>query len=379
METEQKEYEELNCHNDIIGSFNEELYSDIFTSENITSKKKCITLNNTKYYGYYLEKGHKSYFMLDHKDEHLIDKLPFKVNDCVETDFRGEVFKLITSNNITSIVIPAEKRMGFRELVDSLPAFRHTNPLHFTLYKIVAVASWVDRLNARITTDAGFGKDSVAGIIKQLVDSTVNIYGATFAKLEFSLTNKLIILNELGNLKQDDKFNMQEFLLAVGAFFNSYTKRTRKTSTTKENYDISKLSLLVFYNLPSYYIGKAQEYFDQIFTEAVCNRFIPFVFEGRLISKFETVLDTKSVMERNRSFFKDAIATLNYFRQNNVTNIKYDVDSSISFSDKLARYSRTFNVILKYIGEYASDQKEFDLLSKELYKCYSSYEGLLIK
>ncbi len=44
------------------------------------------------------------------------------------------------------------------------------------------------------------GKDSVVNIIANLVDSTSNLYGATFAKLEFVLFNKLIILNELGNL-----------------------------------------------------------------------------------------------------------------------------------------------------------------------------------
>ena len=38
---------------------------------------------------------------------------------------------------------------------------------------------------------------------------------------------------------------MQEFLLAVGSYFNTYVKRTRKTNTNQEQYDISKLSLLI--------------------------------------------------------------------------------------------------------------------------------------
>jgi len=157
--------------------------------------------------------------------EHL-DKMPFKIDESAQTDFRGDVFDFIL--NVTSINIPAKKCMSFKELVDVMPAFKHTNDLHFTLYKIIALTSYIDRINTRISTEAGFGKDSVVSIIQELVDSTVNIYGATFAKLEFSLINKLIVLNEMGNLKPEEKMQMQEFLLATGAYFNTYTKRTRK-------------------------------------------------------------------------------------------------------------------------------------------------------
>jgi hypothetical protein len=229
-----------------------------------------------------------------------------------------------------------------------------------------------------VSTDAGFGKDSVVNIIGQLVDSTVNIYGATFAKLEYCLSNKLMILNEMGNLKSEEKINMQEFLLAVGAYFNSYTKRTRKTKTTHEQYDISKLSLLIFYNLPSYYIDKAQEYFDQLFTKAVVNRFIPFHFKGRITTNFGKIIDVDNIVNEHTSVYKDIIATINYYKSNNIDNIKYDVDKSISFSNEFKRYERSFNTILKYLSEYAKDQKEFDELSKELYKCYKDYKKLKV-
>jgi len=364
--------DELVFHNDCIQKFNNDLYDKIFTHENIASKHKSIKIKGDKYYGYFLEKDKTQYFMLTEHLEHL----PFKITEHIVDDYKGEVFHFITG--VKSINIPATKQMSFRELVDIMPAFTHTNPLHFTLYKLLAIAGYCDRLNARISTDAGFGKDSVVGIIQQLVDSTVNIYGATFAKLEFSLTNKLMILNELGNLKNDEKFSMQEFLLATGAYFNTYTKRTRKTATTQEQYDISKLSLIIFYNLPEYYVGKAQEYFDQIFTKAVIHRFMPFVFEGRLTTKFEKIIDVEKIVEANEDVYKDVIATLNYFRYNKLKEITYTIPETIEFPETLKRYERTFNVILKYVAEYARTQEDFDKLSTELYDCYKAYEGLLI-
>ena len=147
---------------------------------------------------------------------------------------------------------------------------------------------------------------------------------------------------------------------------------------TQEQYDISKLSLMIFYNLPEYYRGKAQEYFDQMFTKAVIHRFIPFYFQGRLTTKFEKIVNVDKLVSENSQIYKDVIATLNYFRQNRVNTIAFDIPASIVFTDQLSRYGRTFNVILKYVSAYARTQEEFNALALELYDCYKKYETLLI-
>lgn len=368
------EIDPLMCHNDCIQKFNNKLYSNILSTENLKSKQKAITYDGEKYYGYYMEKGKDLFFM----PSKFYDKIPFRVTNYMEMDYKGEVFSFITK--IESVIIPSEKKISFRDLVNISPLFSHLNPKHFLLYKIIAIAGYVDRINVRVSTDAGFGKDSVVNIIHELVNSTLNIYGATFAKLEFGLTNKLIILNELGNLKKDEKIDMQEFLLATGAYFNTYNKRTRKTNTTQESYNISNLSLLIFYNLPSYYTGKAQEYFDQMFTKAVVDRFIPFVFKGVLTTKFGKLLNSEQLMATHEKEYKNIIATLNYFRYNRINDIKYTVPEGIKFlkEDQLERYERTFNVIMKYISEYSETQEEFNDLTLELYKCYKAYEKELV-
>lgn len=359
-------------HNSCIGKFNENLFKDIFTEENISSKKKVITVVGEKYYGYYMEKNRESYFVID---EHY-KKLPFRTTSTQEIDFKGDVFTIILG--VEPITISAEQKLTFRQLIDLTPNFKHTHPLQFLLYKICYSTAWIDRVNFRVSTDAGFGKDSVANIIQALVDSTANLYGATFAKLEFVLRNKLIVLNELGNLKGDDKVNFQEFLLATGGYFDTYTKRSRKSGGTQEQYDISALSLVTFYNLPEYYTNKAQEYFDQMFTKAVCNRFIPFAFDGVLITEFENLIDVDKIVDEYDFVYKDVIATLTWYRQNNVKDIKYNVDKDyIKFSDKDKRYSRSFNIILKYVAEYCETQEEFNKLSKELYGCYLKYLKLI--
>jgi len=359
--------EELAFHIDCITAFNQDLYSDIFTEENIVSKKKSINLVGDKFYGFFLEKGKETYFCPDD----WIDRLPFKLRETREIDYKGEVFKMIVEAP-TAITIPSEKKMTIRELVDYVPTFKHSNELHFKLYKIICLTAYVDRVNARIATEAGFGKDSLINIISALVDSTANIYGATFAKLEYNLRNKLLVFNEMGNLKEEDKMNMQEFLLATGAYFNRYSKRTRKSAGTVEEYDISRTSLLILSNLPSYYIAANQEYFEKMFQRAVINRFIPFVFKGVLTTNFENAYDTKKIMTDNKQVYRDVIASLTYYKENNISESKYTLHKYIVFPEAFKRYSRSFNIIAKYISEYANDQKEFDELCLELYRCYLS-------
>ena len=365
--------EEMILHNDCLSLFNADLYSNIFTKENIISKKKNIPIEGEEFRGYFLEKGLKTYFV---PDEHF-ENLPFKVIESKEFDYKTDVFTLV--KKVTPITIPTERRMSFRELIGVISRFQHSNKTHQILFNICMVTAWCDRVNFRASTETGFGKDSSSDILAQLVNSTVNLYGKTFAKLEYSLTNKLIVLNELGNLKPDDKIDYQEFLLATGAYRNVYTKRSRKSLHTQEQYDVSKLSLVLFYNLPSYYTGRSQEYFEQMFPIQVANRFIPFVFEGRIISPFEKVMNFRSIVEENKQIYKDMIATLNYYRENNLSSIKYIVPKSIHFGKDLMRYDRSFSVIGKYLAEYSESEEEFQVLATELFKCYTRYNSLIGK
>ena len=360
-------------HNDVLSAFSEKLYSNVFTEENIASPKKALVVGETKHYGYFLEKGKDKYFAV----AGYTDELPFKVDEYTELDYKTDVYRFV--NHITSIVIPATQKFSFRFLVDSSPAFKHSNMMHWTIYKIMNIASTVDRVNYRAVSAAGFGKDSATVVTSTLVDSTANLCGATFAKLEYALKNRKIILNEMGNMKKDDIAMMQEFLLATGAYFNTYTKRSRKTALTQETYDISKTSLLIFHNLPSYYIAKGQEYFDQMFTSAVINRFIPFLFDGYITTKFDVPIDKNAMADKYDTHLKDTIATINYFKTNPIIRIKYRIPDVITFSEELNRYERSFNTILKYIGEYCISQEEFNIMAVETFKCYKAYIDLMDK
>jgi len=353
-------------HFDSLSKFNEMLYEGILTIGNITSKEQLYSFKDDgNQTGFRLEKQNdRKVYFLQTKD---IENLPLKVMKVRRDAFRTDVLYII--KEVQTIKMPSNKDTSFRNVVDWLCNFKHSNPLHWTLYKIITLAAIIDRVNYRVIGDAGFGKDSVVDAITELVNETANIYGATFAKLEYHLKNKFLFFNEMGNLKKDDKFNMQNFFLQSAAFRNKYIKKSRKTEGTKEEYDMSKTSVCVASNPYLYYKDKGQQTFVDLFTDAVIERFIPFRFNGVLTHKFSSNLDTENVVKKNKTFYKRIISTLNWYKENfsKVEPIDWEYEPAYKFK---VRYDRTFNVISKYISHYANSREEFIELVDELFKCF---------
>ena len=344
----------------------------VLTPEHLFDKKKSVKILADKYYGYFLHKNKETYFLCSEG----VEDLPIKVTKSKEYDFKGEVFSMVL--DYKSVKIPNVKKMEFRDLIDNLSNFEHTNPLHFKLYKIITVTAFCNRINYRVIAPAGFGKDCTINNLIDLGSTIVNIYGATFAKLEYNLKHPFLFFNEMGNLKADDKTNMQQFLLATGAYFNSYSKKSRKGEDTLEVYDISKTSLGIAYNPPNYYIERGQEFFDKMFQPAVLNRFIPFSFSG--VIRVPTTIEDNTYEEakKNLPFYKDFVSTINYYKDNEISN-KYGLDDSVVFNKYEDRYKRTFETLCKYISEYSKDEKEYYELVFELYNCFIRYKNEIRK
>jgi len=353
-------------HNDVLSRFNEILYKNIYTVSNITSKEQIYAFKDAgNKTGFRLEKSNKiKVYFLETKD---VDKLPLKIMTTKKDSFRTDVLYRVKSAE--SVKIPSSREASFRNVVDWMCNFEHSEPIHWKLNKIIKIVAAVDRLNYREIGEAGFGKDSIVDAITELINETANIYGATFAKLEYSLKNSFLFFNEMGNLKEDDKINMQNFLLNAGAYRNKYIKRSRRTKGTQEEYDMTHTSVCIASNPYSYYRKKGQETFVDMFTQAVMDRFIPFKFDGRLTHNFTKPSSVDNVVTKNKTFYKKIISTLNWYRENNskVEPVDWDYIPRTHFT---TRFKRSFDSICKYISLYAKDREEYKMLVQELLKCH---------
>lgn len=356
-------------HNDTLKHFNEKLYKNILTASNITSKEQSYNFKESgKKQGFRLEKHNdiKTYF-LQSKD---LKKLPLKILETEKDVFRTDVLRIVSKCN--TVKIPSEKTTSFRNLINWVCNFEHDNPLHWRLYKILIITGVIDRINFRIQTNSGFGKDSVVNAIIELVNKTANIYGATFAKMEYYLLNDFLLFNEIGGLKDSEKKKFQTFFLETGDFSNTYNKHSRKTSKTKERYDISKTSVGIAGNFNNYYYEKDMECFVEMFTKAVDNRFLPLKMRGLLVHDFSEQFNVSNVMTKNKTFYKKIISTINWYRDNAKTLDKVDwgYNPTRDFPYGTNRAKLSYERVCKYISFYAKGKEEYKELSDELFKCY---------
>jgi len=356
-------------HNDVVGKFNEKVYDGVITSSHIVSKEQLYEFKKEgaiKGFRIELPNDNKVYFL---QSKH-IKLLPIKIDEdgTREDIFRTDVLHIITKCSTKRIT--ANKDISFRTLVDWFCNFDHEAPIDFLLYKILSIVGAVDRINYHVITKKGFGKDSIIDVIAEFINSTSNIYSATFAKLEYSLQNQFIVLNEMGNLKKEDKFQMQTFLLACAAYRNNYIKKSRKTVNTQEKYDIRKLSIAVLTNPDSYYKEKGQETFDEMFQGAVQDRLMKFFFNGQLTHEFSTNFSAENVFTHNITYFKKVVRTLLWLRENNDKLVGIDWGYERTLDRRRQRHKRTWEVVCKYISMYAQTKEEYKMLIDKLWSCH---------
>lgn len=364
-------------HYDALSAFNTDYFKGTL-NKNHLKEEVAVKNGAEEEFFWQLEKGKTKYLL----DSGLQEHLPIKVNITSDVSWKSKVFKHI--DNYSSLRFRSEKKMSFRELVDTIAPFEHSNPETWTLYKIIALVSYVGRINVRVCTNAGFGKDSVMNVIEALRNDVSIITPRSMAAIEYRLFNKVIVLNETANIDASERNFIQEFLLRCGDLSNSYEKSTRgsKEYKTQDTYDISKVSLMIFYNTKNYYekTGQGIKFFDNMFTKAVCDRFFPVLFEGRLDAKQFNIEIPKHV---DTSAYVDIIHTIEWFKQKGFglggIGLEYgeeEIPESIE-----GRHVTMWMRIMEAVDEYCFDHPEgedmYELFYDKLQTAYLQYDQML--
>ena len=355
-------------HNRVLHRFSEEYYGKILREENLVEEIVIeetplwyAVMNNVKY--------------LISRDD--VKKLPIKITETEEVHYKAKVFYYI--KGYQTVTFKEEMNHTFRELTDELGNFEHSNPTQNLLYRLMCLASHLDRVNFRVATDAGFGKDSMWEILHILKKDVSVINPRSMPALEYRLKNKVLVLNELSNMESSQTDLIQEFLLLAGDMRTGYEKSTRAGSKTQDYYIIKNLSLCVMYNEYNYYavIGKEKKYFDKVFTKAVQDRFIPFKFSGSLYGK-QFVIDEseKIVAERHKMDYIKILRSIEYYRNNWRKHLKdWRLDSSnLGLSP---RQEQNFMKIVQFVNLYSETKEEFSLLCQELINANKEYHLML--
>ena len=141
-------------HTDFLNRLNAKLYNGVLTVDHLVTDEVSKTVQGDPYFGFVLQsedsrrKVKTKYFL----PTEAVDKLPIRVVGKMKFSNKSEAYWFITQAE--SIKIPAEKRMEYRELVDTFADYGHSCPEHWKLFKIVALAAYVERLNIRVVSEA---------------------------------------------------------------------------------------------------------------------------------------------------------------------------------------------------------------------------------
>lgn len=362
----------------VVGKFNDIFYKDLLQSKHMMDSEKFIKTVNTpddkdaveqelNDFFYILNKGRNKYLL----KSDCISDLPIFVSGSERIGYKGEGFSLIKKYDTARF--KPEKSFNFRELINKFGEISHEKPIDFTLWKIICFTALLDRINVRISSRPSFGKDSIMDLLNDLIGGVAVVQKPTIAKLEYLSLNKVLMVNELMNLTSQEYRDIEQYLLSVGAFKNNYTKRSRAGSQAREDYDISKLSLVLCYNDVDCYTDP-DEYFDKVQTTQVKERFLPFKFDGVISEVFPDIPDPGTEAEKNKEFFVQIARTFKYYSEHWRKELKPYPELNFGLT---GRWKRNFDTITRFINLYAETDAEYKELSLELYKRHIEYGEMI--
>ena len=267
--------------------------------------------------------------------------------------------------------------MTFRQLVDKLSnSLNHSNKEHYKLYWMLALTSMIDRINFRLSTPAGFGKDSIVDIMNNLFGNATTIENPTVAKLEYLSFSKWLAINEVVDISKGEWRLMEQYLLSAGALKNKISKRSRAVAGVGEFLDIKNLSLSLFYNDIDHY-PDTKKYFDEVTKKAVKDRFLPLRLSGTYTENFNEVTqkDIKEYVKDNMDEYDDIIRTFVYYKHNiNASLHYYKLPNLFKFGE---RHKTSLGRLFNIVDAYCETQVEFDKWCKVIIDSYDDYNDML--
>lgn len=362
---------------DLISKFKEISYKDHLFSTNITESEMFVGKAkdehgeeievNTCFYP--LKREHVSYLL----PSAYLKELPIKVKSSIKISTNKKAYHMIT-DAVPGGFGAIKSFSSFREYVNQFCDYQHEQPIKFLLWRIIALTAYFKRINVRVSTPPAFGKDSIFKVLQGLGGEVGIVHNPSIPKVEWLLTNRVIMTNEVAGIKSDEIDNLQQYYLTCGDFSNIYEKRTVANYKGAQNtYNIQKLSNIVCYNdLDCYKERQKDKYFDSMFQRAVQERFLPFRFTGKIQEKeaFGSILNPEQFVEANIKVYKDNIKMLKYL----VNNIDKEVHGyaipEAGFQD---RALRNWETICQVLDAYSENEKEFNQLASFLLECHKDY------
>ena len=373
-------------HYDFLSKFKHIFYKDLLTEEHVASgliELPKLSYENEdetgKFWGWILEKNGEK-FLLSYRDNqnnerNINNMLPLIPRDCIKVSSKGTVYKWI--NRPIVMKIRPVNTMTFKEFVDKLSGLKHSNEKHKKLFWFMGLAQMFDRANFRVSTPAGFGKDSVVDILGSLIGGSATLENPTLAKLEFMTSYKWLAVNEVVGISPGEWRMIEQFLLATGAHKSEVTKHSRASDKTKEILKVMHFSLSLMYNDIDHY-PEPEKYFDFVTKGAVKDRFPAFRLYGTYQEDFNSIqgINANTFVETHKEEYLQLIRQY-YYTKGNLHSLKHGYNTR-RLNKMSERWQTNVGRLLNMIDMYCDTQEEFDEWIEVINDSILDYKSMLL-
>ena len=354
-------------HHNTVSAFSKEIFRKHLTEDELDAE---ILFEDEDYWVSKTINKHKFLLPSDnYKDLPIVYRNPLD-------DTYKNCFEKVHLNNRTHYIIRSIKRaviqpkqtMSPMEFFSSFADIPHSNPLHWNLYKGICIAGNFSKTMVRVSARTQFGKSSVPSILRELTKQTRVIVPASFPALLRRLSStKMVFITEPKKFEHFDTF-----LEIVGDRGNHFEnpKLESKGAGTENEYNVSELSLLLGYNHFDEF-SKKEDFFDNIFSYWIQQRFIPFVFSGE-VKNFKQEKYDAAVHDKLLNWLRSW-----YYYKANWINHLHGYSVSLSPMKWGTRYIETFNELVKFFDFVSENEKEFDNYIGELIRCHQAYGRMM--
>jgi hypothetical protein len=369
---------------DVCKLFHDTHFTNVITEHHLKEVRQFEDLK-----GWVAIKDKERYLLPELVDGEDIRKiLPIRIVNTVDHTQGTAIYRVV--KELQRFSIPAKHTMSFREWVDAFCPFQHSSPHHFLLYKLLILGGFLSRFHFRIASNPAFGKDSLPLVFSHVLPLECAVYfPRTNAKLMHMVERQLLVITEIPDAAKTD-LKMLEPIIRIAGDMRPVIKNSALAlaGMTKEEYDISHLSMGFIYNeLDDYRVPKLKEdrtdhYFDFYFTQATKERFLPLRLQGTLDPQQFRAGKAADIFAQEHAALKSWVMSAHWYLQNppqhSEEQLQWPAPLFTALPTGKGRLWAHIAAIIEIFRLYAQTPEEFYRLCLTLQDCYVDYQKMFI-
>ena len=310
---------------------------------------------------------------------HLAEQMPFKVKAYFECQLKKadkKKWRFVTE--IISLNIKGEETMPFKEFLNGWNNLEHSSPKHWTLLKMIFMASRHKGVKLGLCSEPSSGKNSNFTIGNHITRDMCRIQKPTLAKFETILYyNDVVLPDEITSLEQSKIRDIEPAILWIGDNSTEYNKHSMAQKSKMNNVDLIKKSLIFTYNRRQD-LKNQGVFFDDIWSNpgAFKSRYPQLLAQGQVLEKLPNLnlQQAKHIMEDDFEGMRQFAKAFVYYTENLNKHLHgYKLPAFLQLNN---RHEANLQGLFDIMDAYSDTELEYIEWIEFLKECLDNYKAM---